>query len=210
MKGDAMTATAIEQRTAAPTRWTVDPDESSVEFAVRTFWGLMTVRGRFDRFDGSYEVGPDGASIELTIEADSLDTGNKTRDKHLRSTDFFHVAEHPRVRFTSTRVHDVGDGYLHVVGRLEAAGKVVQLEFPATVQSVYDGSDVEATVTVDQSELGMSSGQLGMIRRPATLHVKARLSGTTIGQPGSRTRPTVSSPQGVAGLSVPAEAWRRR
>jgi polyisoprenoid-binding protein YceI len=136
----------------------------------------MTVRGRFDRFDGSYEIGPDGTAIDLTIDADSLDTANKTRDKHLRSTDFFHVAEHPRVRFTSTRVHDVGGGILHVVGHLEAAGNVVLLEFPATVQPVGDGLEIETTTTIDQSELGMSSGQLGMIRPPVTLHVKARLS----------------------------------
>jgi polyisoprenoid-binding protein YceI len=170
-----MTAIEIEQRTAAPTRWTVDGSESSVDFAVKTFWGLTTVRGRFDRFDGSYEVGPNGTRIELTIDADSLDTGNTTRDKHLRSTDFFAAAEHPQVRFTSTRVHDVGDGILHVVGNLEAAGTVVQLEFPATVELVDHGLQIEATTTLDQARLGMSSGQAGMIRRPATLHVKARL-----------------------------------
>ena len=102
-----MTATEIQDRTIAQTRWTVDSDETSVEFAVKTFWGLMTVHGRFDRFDGSYEVGPGGTTIELTIDADSLDTGHATRDKHLRSTDFFHVAAHPQVRFTSTRVHHV-------------------------------------------------------------------------------------------------------
>ena len=130
-----MTTTEIEQRAAAPTRWTVDRDETSVDFAVKTFWGLTTVHGRFDRFDGSYEVGPDGTKIELTIDADSLDTGNATRDKHLRSTDFFHVAEHPQVRFTSTRVRRAGDGMLHVEGDLEAAGKVVPLEFDATVRA---------------------------------------------------------------------------
>jgi polyisoprenoid-binding protein YceI len=171
-----MSTTAIEQRTTAPTRWTVEPDESFVEFVVKTFWGVSTVHGRFDRFDGSYEIGPDGATIELTIEADSLDTGNETRDKHLRSTDFFHITEHPRVRFTSTRVHNVNGEILHVVGHLEAAGNSVLLEFPATIRPVGDGLEVEATTTVDQSELGMSSGQLGMIRRPATLHVKAHLS----------------------------------
>jgi len=171
-----MTATLIEQSTTAPTRWTIDPDESFVEFAVKTFWGLTTVRGRFDRFDGSYENGPDGTTIELTIDADSLVTGNRTRDKHLLSTGFFHVTEHPRVRFTSTRVHDVGGGILHVVGRLEAAGNGVLLEFPATVRPVGDGLEVEATTTVDQSQLGMSRGRLGMIRRRTTLHVKAHLS----------------------------------
>jgi polyisoprenoid-binding protein YceI len=171
-----MTAVEIEQRTAESTRWTVDTTETSVEFAVKTFWGLMTVHGRFDRFEGSYEVGPDGTTIELSIDADSLDTGHATRDKHLRSSGFFHVAAHPLVRFTSTRVHHVTGETLHVVGCLEAAGEVVQLEFPATVRQLGDELEIEATTTIDQRQLGMSSGQLGMIRPPATLHVKARLS----------------------------------
>jgi polyisoprenoid-binding protein YceI len=171
-----MTITTTDQRVVAPPRWAVEADESFVEFAVKTFWGVSTVNGRFDRFDGSYEIGPDGATIELTIEADSLDTGNKTRDKHLRSTDFFHITEHPRMRFTSTRVHNVNGVILHVVGHLEAAGNGVLLEFPATVRPVGDGFEIEATTTVDQSQLGMSSGPLGMIRRPATVHVKAHLS----------------------------------
>jgi polyisoprenoid-binding protein YceI len=171
-----MTIIMSEQRAVAPTRWSVDPDATSVDFAVETFWGLTTVRGRFDRFDGSYEVGPDGTKIELTLDADSLDTGNRTRDKHLRSSDFFRVAEHPEVRFTSTRVRDARDGTLHVEGNLEAAGSVVPLEFDATVQHVDDALEVEGTTIVDQRQLGMSSGPLGMIRPPATLHVKARLS----------------------------------
>lgn len=171
-----MTITTTEARVVARTRWAVDPDRSLVAFAVKTFWGAATVRGHFDRFDGAYESGPEEATIELTIDADSLDTGNKTRDKHLRSTGFFHVAEHPRVRFTSTRVRGASGEILHVAGRLEAAGKSVLLEFPATIRPAGDGFEVEATTTVDQSQLGMRSGPLGMIRRPVTLHVKAHLS----------------------------------
>jgi polyisoprenoid-binding protein YceI len=171
-----MSATTITRETAAPARWTIDAEESVVEFAVKTFWGLTTVRGRFDRFDGWYEVGLDGAEIELTIHVDSLDTGNHTRDKHLRSDDFFQVGEHPQLRFISTRVHAVTDEILHVVGELEAAGRAVELEFPATLRAVEGALEVEATTTVDQARLGMSSGRLGMIGRPATVHVTARLT----------------------------------
>jgi len=170
-----MTIISSETKTAAPTRWTVDPAATSVDFAVKTFWGLMTVRGRFDRFDGFYEAGPDGDTIELTIDADSLDTGNATRDEHLRSDAFFHSEEHPQVRFTSTRVAPLADGVLVVEGRLEAAGRSALLKFPATERSLEGELELEATTTVDQRELGMSSGQLGMIRGPATLHVRARL-----------------------------------
>ena len=66
------------------------------------------------------------------------------RDKHLRSDQFFGVAEHPQVRFTSTRVRDAGDGTLHVEGDPEAAGKVVPLELDATVQQVDGSVEVEA------------------------------------------------------------------
>jgi polyisoprenoid-binding protein YceI len=171
-----MNATEIRERTASGTIWAVEQDDSFVEFAVKTFWGLATVKGRFDRFVGWYETRADGAQLELTIDADSLDTGNRTRDKHLRSDDFFHVEEHRLLRFASTRVHPVGDLHLHVVGMLEAAGASVELEFPATIHAVDGGLEIEATTTVDQARLGMSTGHLGMIRRPATLHVKARLS----------------------------------
>jgi polyisoprenoid-binding protein YceI len=171
-----MSTTMGETQKGATSRWSVDGADSSAEFEVKTFWGLGTVRGRFDHFDGSYETGPDGTKIGLTIDADSLDTGNAMRDKHLRSTEFFHVTEHPQVRFTSTRVSDVGDGKLHVQGRLEAAGQTVPLELDASVQQVDGGLEVEATTTLDQRRFGMSSGQLGMIRPPATLHVRARLA----------------------------------
>ena len=163
-------------RTAVSTLWRVDPDQTVVDFAVKSFWGLITVRGRFDRFDGWYEVGPDGASIELTIDVHSLDTGNATRDKHLRSADFFNVAEYPFMRFTSTRVCDTGDGTLRVEGNLEAAGTAIPLEFDANVRQIADELEVEAATAVDLRDLGMSRGHLGMIRPLAKVHAKARLS----------------------------------
>lgn len=165
-------STTIEKTTT----WSVDPSRTSVEFAVKTFWGLSTVHGRFDRFTGTYAAGPAGTAIELTIDAGSIDTGNKMRDGHLRADGFFAVAAHPHIHFVSSRVHEVEDGLVHVVGTLEAGGKAVTLEFPATVHPVGDALEMEATATVDQQELEMDSGPLGMIRPPATLHVTARLA----------------------------------
>jgi polyisoprenoid-binding protein YceI len=180
-----------EQRAAESTLWRVDPDQTIVDFAVKTFWGASTVRGRFDRFDGWYEVGPDGTSIELLIDAHSLDTGNATRDRHLRSADFFNVAEHPLVRFTSTRVRDTGDGTLRVEGTLEAAGTVKRLEFDARVRQIGDELEVEAATAIDHRGFGMSGGHLGMIRPPAKLHASARLSHDDLrrSRSGLRVRP---------------------
>lgn len=154
-------------------RWVVDPEQTSVGFSVKTFWGLLAVRGRFDRFEGVYDTASEGTRIELTIDPDSLTTGNAKRDAHLRSSDFFHVGEHPVVRFSSTRVRHGDYGRLLVQGLLEAAGKVVPLEFEASVHPAEGGTQITAVAEVDPRELGMSSGHLRMIRSPAVLEVTA-------------------------------------
>ena len=170
-----MTATAIENRQTTSECWTVDRRQTTIEFEVKHFWGLHTVRGRFDRFDGAYTVGPAGPQIELTIDPASVDTGNAARDRHLRAEDFFHVGEHPQVRFSSTRVLATGTGHVHVSGTVIAAGTSVPVAFDASVRLIEGDLEVEATTTVDPSRFGMSRGALWNIRRQAKLHVKARL-----------------------------------
>ena len=154
-------------------RWRIDPERSSVEFRARTFWGLMTVKGRFERYDGTLDL-RDGPAIELTIDADSLDTGNERRDKHLRSSDFFDVENHPQVRFVSDSAKVDGER-LNVSGRLYAAGESTPLELDATVREVGDELELEARTHTDHRRLGMSGGMLGMIRAPSELIVHGRL-----------------------------------
>jgi polyisoprenoid-binding protein YceI len=169
-----MSTAVVETRTAVE-RWNADPGRTTVEFELEHLWGLHTVRGHFDRFDGSYVDGPDGPQIELTIDAASVDTGIAKRDEHLRSPDFFFAADHPQVQFRSTRVTGLGKGNVHVSGTLEAAGTTVPVAFDASV-TVIDGElQLEATTTVDQRRFGMTEGPLRNIRPPAKLHVKARL-----------------------------------
>ena len=168
------TPTPVSIPTPMTRRFTLDPARSSVEFAVKHFWGLITVRGRFDRFAGSY----DGDRIELTIDAASLDTGNSSRDKHLRSADFFDTDNHPQVQFISSSVTKAHDGSLKVKGELEAAGKLVPLDFDATIRDVDDHIEIEATTSIDQRLFGMTWSPLGTARPPATLHMKAWLHST--------------------------------
>src|SRR6185312_8034794 len=78
---------AEDARDIQLTAWRLDPERSSVEFEVP---GLSTVRGRFHRYQGTLDLRREPA-IELTIEAASVDTGNRRRDKHLRSKTFFDV-----------------------------------------------------------------------------------------------------------------------
>lgn len=168
-----MSTTLTERSTE---RWVLDPSRSTVEFRVRTFWGAMTVDGGFSDFDGTYTDGSDGRAIELEIDAESLDTRNGMRDKHLRGGDFFDVGSHPHVRFTSDEIVARGDGTVRIAGELEAAGERVPLSFDATLRAYGDERELETTTPVDQRLLGMTHSPLpGMIRPPATLHVRARL-----------------------------------
>jgi polyisoprenoid-binding protein YceI len=166
---------AIATQTTPTTRWSVDGSRSAAVFRVPTYWGLHTVEGRFSAIDGSFEQGPDGSRIELTLDAASLDTGNRVRDRHLRDEAFFDVESHPEVRFASTSVVDRGDGSLIVSGQLEAAGRKLPLTLRAHVVRHGNELEIETTKTIDQHELGMTRSPLGMIRRPATVHVVARL-----------------------------------
>ncbi len=168
-------STDTTNRTVA-TRWRLDPARSSAEFQVPSFWGLVKVKGRFDRLHGWLEIGDDGRRrLELTIEADSLNTGNDKRDEHLRSADFFDAQRHPEVRFISTAVSDPVGRRLQVAGELLAAGNRVVLELEPTVHQTSDELEIDASTTIDQRELGMTWSPLGMTRTPATLTVHAHL-----------------------------------
>jgi polyisoprenoid-binding protein YceI len=153
--------------------WHLDPSRSSVEFHVRHFYGLITVRGHFERYEGTLALASEPAA-QLTIDADSLDTGNTKRDKHLRSADFFDVEHHPQVRFVSD-LAELQDGRLRVHGQLHAAGKQVPLELDATVSWVDGEPEIEAVTHADHRLLGMTWSPLGILRAPSKLIVRGRL-----------------------------------
>jgi polyisoprenoid-binding protein YceI len=168
----------VEPRTAdatqpAATRWRIDPDRSSIEFRTKLYYLLPIVKGRFSRYEGTLDLSAPPA-IELTIEADSIDTANEKRDTHLRSPEFFDAAEHPYVRFVSQSVTLDGDR-LQVSGRLHAAGHAMPLELEATLRQVGDELEVEAEAEVDHRQLGMI-WKLGMPLSPSRLTVNGRLA----------------------------------
>ena len=106
------TQTGASSLALTPGRWPIDPNHSPITFSTR-FLGLSKVRGRFGVFDVFLDIGPSGTEfeVEASIDLASIDTGQPDRDTHLRSTDFFHVDQHPTMTFRSTRIEPVGGSY---------------------------------------------------------------------------------------------------
>ena len=168
------------------TRWIIDPAHSSAEFRVPNFWGLVKVPGHFDRIDGWLEVDENGSRrLELIIAAASVNTGNRQRDEHLRSADFFDIERHPEVQFVSSQVSDVDDGHLHVRGDLLGAGGPKLKRHPQM--------EIDASAMVDQRQLGMTWSPLGIAQNPDGAHgarapMPPAMSATRIDRP-HRSRP---------------------
>ncbi len=99
--------------TAVPAagRYQLDPSHSSVAFSVRHLMVSKT-KGRFADFAGTITIGEDPleSSVDVTIQAASVDTRDDTRDSHLRSPDFLDVDRHPVISYRSTAVRPAGDG----------------------------------------------------------------------------------------------------
>ena len=108
-----MTVTAVEIPGYIAGTWTIDPVHSEVSFVVRHMM-VSKVRGRFDKFEGTLTTAADPlqSSVTAAVDLSSVNTGNETRDNHIRSEDFFHVEKHPEMTFRSTGIRPDGDGYL--------------------------------------------------------------------------------------------------
>jgi polyisoprenoid-binding protein YceI len=105
-------------------RWEIDSSHSSVHFSVRHLV-IAKVRGSFARWSGTVQV-PDGdfskATVAVTIDASSIETGVADRDAHLKSADFFDVAQFPELRFVAKRVQPRSGADIDVVGDLTIKG----------------------------------------------------------------------------------------
>ena len=96
-----------------PGTWTIDTSHSNVGFTARHLM-VAKVRGRFTEFTGSITVASDPlkSSVEATVEAKSIDTGDEGRDAHVRGVDFFDVDNHKQWTLVSTGIKPAGHNYV--------------------------------------------------------------------------------------------------
>jgi polyisoprenoid-binding protein YceI len=147
--------------------WTIDPAHTEVGFAVRHLM-LSTVRGRFGAVTGTVTVdeeNPNSAKLDVTIDVASVDTRQEMRDNHLRSADFFDVANYPTMRFVSKRIEGDVTNKFRVIGDLTIKNTTREVALDATLEGrAMDpwGNDrvgFSATGKLNREEFGLTWNQ---------------------------------------------------
>ena len=117
--------------TAQNSIWNIDPAHSLAEFKVKHMM-IANVKGHFSKITGVLtrdESNVANSSVEVSIEAASIETRDAQRDAHLKSADFFHVEKHPFLSFKSNGIKQVQDGELSVGGDLTIHGVTRKVTF---------------------------------------------------------------------------------
>jgi polyisoprenoid-binding protein YceI len=157
----AMAATAAAQAGT----WQIDPNHTAAQFSVRHL-GVSTVRGAFTKVSGTAKydpADPSKDSLEVTIDANSVDTRVEMRDNDLRSPRFFDVQKFPTITFHSKAAKAAGAGKMKITGDLTIHGvtKEVVLDVDGPTAPIKDpmGSGqrmgASATTKVNRQDFGI-------------------------------------------------------
>ena len=159
--------------------WTLDTTRSEVRLETRHTWGLRPLHGVFRQVSGSGTVTTAGdVSGVVTMAAGSIDTKNSIRDKHLRSADFFDIANHPDLTFAVDGVApDDGatpaHGRVRVTGSLTVRGRTRPASFGATVSATDDEVRLDGELRVNRTDFGLTWNRMGIASVDNTIVVHA-------------------------------------
>ncbi len=150
---------------AQTSTWTIDPAHSSIGFAVKHL-GVSTVRGTLTGIKGTVVLDDKDiarSSVEAVVDATTVNTNVEARDKHLKSPDFFNVAQYPTLTFKSTKLVSA-NGKTQLIGDLTLAGVTrsvtLDLDGPAPPQKGQGGkiiSGFSATGTLSRSNFNFGT-----------------------------------------------------
>jgi polyisoprenoid-binding protein YceI len=148
---------------AGAAQYDIDLSHAFIQFRI-SHLGYSVLNGRFNQFAGTFEWdkdNPSAASIEVTVETNSLDSNWAERDKHLRGPDFLDVEKYPKATFKSTKyTGDAKGGKLEGVLTLHGVSKPITLD----VKAIGEGPDpwggyragFEATTSIRRADFGMT------------------------------------------------------
>jgi polyisoprenoid-binding protein YceI len=154
------TSTATVPKTGT---YTVDPAHTDVSFVARHLVGTK-VRGRFTDVEGTFTVAdrPEDSTLQATVQAESIFTGQVQRDEHLRTNDFLDVPNNPTLTLVSTGIRRAGENWVLTADlTIRGVTKSVDfdLEFLGEGASMQEGKSVvafSASATIDRRDFGVS------------------------------------------------------
>lgn len=175
--------TGVQKGFSKATSWELDEAHAYVYFTIDHIFSK--VRGHFEDFSAEIYFDPDNlaeSSFFFEVKVDSINTYLGKRDRHLRSKDFFHEDEYPRITFKSTKITKEGDSLFNVDGTLNIKGKDYDFRLPFTLAGVSDHPMVKGAkvaglnseVTLDRLEYGIGSGKyydMGVVGKDVELLV---------------------------------------
>jgi polyisoprenoid-binding protein YceI len=191
------------------TVWHLDPAHSAAQFSVRHM-GISTVRGTFTKVNGTATYDPadvSKTSLDITIDAASVDSRVEMRDNDLRSDHFLDVAKYPVITFVSKGAEVAGEGKLKIRGDLTLHGvtKPVILNVDGPSGPIKDpmrgGSRMgaSATTTINRSDFGMN-GMRGAVGDEIAIVIDVELSNGNGQRP---PMPNGAPPKGAAPSGPP-------
>jgi polyisoprenoid-binding protein YceI len=173
--------------------WHLDPPHSAAQFAVHHM-GISTVRGTFTRLSGTVEydrADPSKSSVEVTIDAASVDSRVEMRDNDLRSEKLLDVQKYPTITFKSKRVEVSGPGKLKVTGDLTIHGTtkeaVLDVDGPSEPLKDPRGNlhmGASATTTINRRDFGVTGYPATMIGDDIAITIDVELVQPAVGQGG--------------------------
>jgi polyisoprenoid-binding protein YceI len=160
----ALAAAMCLPAAAGTVTYQIDPRHSAAQFAV-THLMISTVRGEFHGVNGTLLLDDKDitkSTVNVTIDATSVDTREPDRDKDLKDTNFFDVAQYPSITFKSTKVEKNGADKLKITGDLTIHGVTKQVVLDATVPKApikdpwgLQRTAVSATTKINRQDFGV-------------------------------------------------------
>lgn len=150
----------------AESTFVIDANHSLIGFSVRHLT-ISNVHGRFAIFSGTIHYNEQDvtkSSVEFNAKAESIDTGVKPRDEHLRTADFFDVAKYPDITFKSTKIAQSGGQY-QMTGNFTMHGVTKEITFPFQLtKPIKDPRGntrfgIEAEFTINRQDYGINYGK---------------------------------------------------
>jgi polyisoprenoid-binding protein YceI len=149
---------------AAVTTWQIDPAHTAAGFSVKHMM-ISTVRGQFKGVTGTVNWDDQDiskSSVDVTIDANTVDTGEPKRDADLKSANFFDVAHYPTITFKSAKIEKISAAKMKVTGDLTIRGitkpVALDVEGPSgAIKDPYGNTRValNATTTINRMDYGV-------------------------------------------------------